>query len=126
MTRIYINWEKWECHKNGMWRSLPKEEEDLMLKKAIKFTSNHIIYGKWMIKAVDKWKNSMLHFLTNKSINKRAYIGHCAASLAINCPEYITRMAWKYLSEEQRILANKQADVAYNLFLKKTLQLELF
>jgi hypothetical protein len=51
----------------------------------------------------------MLNSLTNPSINKRAFLGHCAASYAINCPEHITRLAWRGLTDGQRYLADTVA-----------------
>lgn len=120
--RFYIHWEKWECHKNGMWRSLPKHMEDSFLHKAIEFTGDHVRYGNAMREVVWLWENSMLHFLSNPSVNKKAYIGQCAVQYAINCPEYITRRAWKYLTDEQRALADKEAWGCFLEFKQKKLK----
>lgn len=90
-----------------MWRKVDNEEE--WLKRAIKFTGNHKLYGKWMKKVVYKWPATMLNNLTNPSLNQRAFVGHCACCLAFGCPEYIVRMAWKELTEKQRVLADKVA-----------------
>lgn len=120
--RFYIEWYKWECYNNGMWRSLPKEDEEDMLKKAIDFTGDYKRYGEAMNKVIWEWENSMLHFLSNPSINKKAYIGHCATQHAINCPEYITRQAWKFLTDEQRFLADKEAWECYLKFKQKKIK----
>lgn len=94
-----------------MWSKVKsKEEENELLKKAIDFTGDHILYGKAMREVVWVWKNSMLNFLTNKSINRRAYLGHCAVYYKLQIPEYIVRMAWKKLTNEQRRLADLQAE----------------
>lgn len=37
-------------------------------------------------------------------------MGQAASSIEINCPEYITRMAWNKLTDRQRLLANIQAE----------------
>lgn len=97
----YWLWEDWL---NGMWS---KTEFDMH--KCIEFTGNHVKYGEAMKIVIEKWPNTMLNSLTNPSINKRAFLGHCAASMAIGCPEYITRMAWRELTDEQRFLADKVA-----------------
>ena len=110
MNQIYHPYYKWECYKSGMWSKVDKKTEIELLKKAIEFTGNHKLYGENMLKVSDKWMYSMENFLTNKSINRKAYIGHCAVMYAIFIPEYITRMAWKHLTEQQRNLANKQAE----------------
>ena len=95
-----------------MWRKLEKSQEPEFVSKAIEFTGNHILYGQYMMKVIVEYPKSCEQFLTNPSINRQAWIGHAAANIAIQCPEYLTRIAWKELTEEQRILANKQADIA--------------
>lgn len=112
MNRVFVHYEKWECYKNGMWRKVSLSEEDDFLIKATNFTGDHNLYGNAMMRVINEWPLSCSHHLSDLSINRRAYIGHAACSLEINCPEYITRMAWHLLNDNQRILANKMADLA--------------
>jgi len=118
MKQVYIRYEFWEDWINGMWRSLPLEEENKMLQSAIEFTGNHILYGNAMRKVITTWPMTMLNSLTNKSINRRAFLGHCACQYEINCPEYITRMAWKYLTDQQRFEADKVAQETIEQWIK--------
>lgn len=104
IKRVYIPYWLWEDWLNGMWL---KAEFDLQT--CIDFTGNHLKYGQAMKQVIVAWPNTMLNSLTNPSVNKRAFLGHCAASFAIGCPEYITRMAWRELTDEQRYLADKVA-----------------
>lgn len=113
MIRVYRPFWEWEDYNSGMWRKIDREDENKMLNEAINFTGDHKIYGGAMIEVVHKWPNTMEHNLTNASINKLAFIGHCAVQYKLNIPEYIVRMAWKHLSNEQRTLANEQALLAY-------------
>ncbi len=112
IQQIYHHYNKWECYKNGMWAKVPPDKQENLLQQAINFTSNYLLYGRAMIKVVDNWVYCLEHHLTDNSINKKAYIGHCAVSIELNIPESITRMAWHYLTDEQRYLANKEADKA--------------
>lgn len=113
IKQIYHHYELWEDFKNGMWvRSVPENEENYLLEKAITFTGDHLLYGSWMLKVIDQWPIACEQNLTNATINRRAWIGQAAVSLAIKCPEYITRLAWWNLSESQQTLANRQADNA--------------
>ena len=112
MKQVYIKYSKWECYKNGMWSKVSKSVEDEMLKSAIEFTSDHILYGNAMNEVIYKWDNTMVNHLTNKSINRRAFLGHCAVYYKIQIPEYIVRKAWKFLTDEQRILADNEAEKA--------------
>jgi hypothetical protein len=111
MRQIYIPYYKWECFNNGMWKKVnDKKTESELLDKAVLFTGNHIVYGKAMGKAIVLWKYSMLNFLTNKSMNRKAYLGHCAVFVEKQIPEYIVRMAWKRLTDKQRELADLEAE----------------
>ena len=104
IKQIWTPYWLWEDWLNGMWN---KTEFDI--DKAIEFTGNYILYGEAMKIVIDLWPNTMLNSLTNPSVNKRAFLGHCAASYAIKCPEHITRLAWRELTNEQRFLADKVA-----------------
>lgn len=116
MTRQFVPWTEWECYRNGMWRLCSKEETNEMLPTAIEFTSGHRRYGSAMIDVIDAWPNSMLHFLTNTGMNRRAYLGHSAVTSATGIPESVTRAAWAYLTEEQQALANAEAKTAIELY----------
>jgi hypothetical protein len=118
LTKIFHPYHLWEDFQNGMWRILEKTQEEAFLKNAIEFTGNHKLYGEWMLKVVNSWKFSCEHNLTNTSMNRRAWVGHAAACMAIDCPEYITRRAWWNLSKEQQDLANAQADEAIKIWEK--------
>lgn len=95
-----------------MWKSLHGEQRESFLEKAIKFTGDAELYGKWMLKVIKKWKYSCEHNLTNTAMNRQAWVGHAACCLAIGCPEDITRLAWSFLTEDQQNKANKKADEA--------------
>jgi len=111
MKQIYVPYWKWECFNSGMWDNVNnKYLEDKLLSEAIEFTGNHILYGRSMGKVVVSWKCSMLNFLSNKSMNRKAYLGHCAVFIEKQIPEYIVRMAWKQLTNKQRELANLEAE----------------
>jgi len=95
-----------------MWRKVSKSEEDQLLPVAIEFTGDAVRYGSWMLKVIEQWPIACEHNLTDLSLNRKAWVGHAATQMAINCPEYITRAAWGLLTEQQRIDANKQAQFA--------------
>lgn len=94
-----------------MW-NVCKYDEKRFLNKAIEFTGNDLLYGKAMLRVIIEWPLTCLHNLSNLGINRKAFIGHAACSLEFDCPENITRMAWGYLTDEQRLKANQRADEA--------------
>lgn len=112
MRRIHHPYHEWEDYKNGMWNKELPDNEKKLLKEAIAFTGDKDLYGSWMLRVIKEWPVSCEHNLTNTSINRRAWVGHAACSLAFKCPEYITREAWGFLTDVQREEANKQADYA--------------
>lgn len=117
MKQIYIPYILWEDFHAGMWRKLPKDQEPIFLSRAIEFTGNTEIYGMAMQIVIDEWPLTMLNSLTNPGINKRAFLGHCATQWAENIPEYITRQAWYQLTQEQRTLADEQAEICIKKYL---------
>lgn len=130
MKQKYHHYTKWEDYQNGMWRKVKREDEVKMLQTAIEFTGDHTRYGKSMQRVIKEWPIACEHNLTDFNINQKAFIGHCAVCLELGIPEYIVRSAWGKLTDEQRLLANKQAELAinkwHNEYFKKPMQLRLF
>ena len=120
LTRVYLPYYLWEETYTNMWGTV--KDKKLYLKRAIDFTGNHVLYGKWMMRVVDEWHLSCIHNLSCRGMNRQAWIGHAACALAFNCPEDIVRHAWQYLSEEQQILANNEADKAIAVWEKRYLE----
>lgn len=133
MKQVYHHYEKWEDFKNGMWRKESKEYEESTLKNVVQFTGDHSLYGNAMLRVTLEWPITCEHNLTNKSINRKAWLGHAACCIEKNFPEYLVRQAWGMLAEEQRVKANQAADSAikkweYNHSLKdyKIIQLAIW
>lgn len=97
----YWDWEDWHA---GMWRKVDNEE--FWLTVAVQFTSNTTDYGNAMTCVIHEWDQTMLNRMTDHGINKRAFLGHCAACWCLGIPEYITRKAWKLLTQQQRVDAD--------------------
>ena len=110
MKQKFYDYTQWEDYKNGMWSLCEKNKEPILLQTAIKFTSDASLYGEWMLKIIKEWPITCMQNLSEITPGRRAFIGHCAVSLALNIPEYITRMAWGFLTIEQQNKANQQAD----------------
>lgn len=119
IKQVWIPYWDWEDWINGMWRSVSKEEEKEFLQKAILFTGDNFSYGSAMVRVIKAWPKTMINSLTNPSINKRAFVGHCACCFEFNCPEYITRLAWRELTQLQRDLADMQAENAIQSWRKE-------
>ncbi len=105
--RIYWPVTSWEEVAANMWGEATDAKS--MLEQAIAFTGDHVEYGSYMLRVIREWPISCENALTDSSLNQKAWVGHAACALALNCPEDITRKAWGYLTDEQRLLANKAA-----------------
>lgn len=117
MKPIYHPYWEWEDWNAGMWRKPMPSEESQLLRKAIEFTGDAELYGSFMIRVTQEWPKACEHNLLNTSMNRRAWVGHAAACLAIASPESITRRAWWMLTGDQRIAADKKADEAIALYI---------
>lgn len=122
VSRIYIRYQEWEDYHAGMWRTKVENEEEL-LQLSIEFTGDWKKYGKAMKKVIRAWPNTMLNSLTNPSTNQRAFLGHCAVTWQLGIPEYITRMAWKELTDQQRIDADAIAQKTIDEWKEKYLSI---
>jgi len=92
-----------------MWRSIGGSDRDKMLADAITFTGDAKLYGSYMQRVIFEWPLTCEHHLTDTSTNRKAFVGHAAACLAIGAPEDVTRQAWGHLSAPQQHDANAQA-----------------
>lgn len=97
-----------------MWGTV--NDRRAYLDRAIEFTGDHKLYGSFMLRVVREWPISCENALTDERLSKKAWIGHAACALAFGCPEDIVRQAWGYLSDEQRLLANREAERAIRLW----------
>ena len=110
LDRVYHPYWDWEEINHNMWGVV--ENRKLWIKRAIDFTSDHKKYGRFMMRVINEWPISCENALTDYSINRKAWVGHAAVALAIGCPEDIVREAWGKLTDEQQLLANKEAERA--------------
>lgn len=108
--RVYHPVGAWEEIPANMWGEATNPRA--ALEQAIGFTSDHKLYGSWMMRVVREWSKSCENALTDSSLNRKAWVGHAAVAMALNIPEDITRKAWGFLTDEQQLLANKEAERA--------------
>jgi len=108
--RIYHPYWEWEEVDANMWGDVFDRRAALI--KAITFTGDHLLYGRFMMRVVREWRYSCENALTDYSMNRKAWVGHAACALAHGIPEDITRQAWGRITNEQQLLANNQARIA--------------
>lgn len=111
MNKIYYNYQLWEDYISGMYKKgFTKQKEKELIDKSERLLKNpELLYTKMRL-AVDEWKHSAEINLSNNSCNKQAWLGAAACCIAFNCPEHLTKLAWRNLTPKQKIKANEVAD----------------
>ena len=110
LRQVYHPVQQWEEIAHNMWGRV--DDRAGYTQRAINFTGDHKLYGSFMRRVCDEWPISTENAFTDPYLNHRAWVGHAACALAFNCPEDIVRQAWRFLSDEQKLLANKEASRA--------------
>jgi hypothetical protein len=110
LQRVWHPVGKWEEVAHNMWGKV--DDRNHYLERAIAFTGDHLLYGSYMRRVCNEWPYSCENAFTDPYLNHRAWVGHAAGALYMNCPEDITRQAWSHLNNEQQLLANKEASRA--------------
>lgn len=107
IPRVYHPVSHWEECNYNMWGDC--DDRQKAIRSAIAFTGDHELYGHYMRRVIREWPISCENALTDRFLNRKAWIGHAAAALWGRIPEDVTREAWRHLSHEQQLLANNQA-----------------
>lgn len=110
LPQVWHPVDQWEEIAHNMWGRV--DNRNSWIQRAIQFTGNHKQYGHYMRRVCNEWPISTENAFTDPYLNHRAWLGHAACALAFNCPEDIVRQAWRYLTDEQKLLANKEANRA--------------
>lgn len=115
--RIFHTYDKWECYKAGFYKSnkegLSKEECE---KKYYLVLSNKKLFQDILIKVTKEWKHSCEHYLTNKAMNRIAWLGQAAVCYHTGVPS-IFSSGWNLLNDNEKDVANKVAYEALNEWL---------
>jgi len=118
-TRIFHTYEKWECHKAGFYKS--KKEgwtNEQCENEFMRILSDQSLFSEILEKVVTEWKHSCEHYLTNKSMNRIAWLGQAAVCYHSGVPSKYSS-AWFDMDEKTREEANKTALKYLNIWLER-------
>lgn len=110
MERIYHKYDLWEDHKNGMYNDNDILDKDVMVSKSIELLKSPEKFYFVMQNILKDWKFAVENNLSNRSQNRRAWLGAAACLYNHKCPEYLTRIAWSLLNNDVKKMANNIAD----------------
>jgi hypothetical protein len=110
MKQHYSKYDIWEDYGNGMYDSVSQDEEKRLTDLAIFTLSNTDEFSKACKLVSVEWPESYLVNMTNRSCNRRAWLGQASCSIIHGCNDISVRKAWAMISDQQRIEANQIAD----------------
>ena len=115
--RIFHTWDKWECYPAGFYESKHPNKSHEACKHIFKTTlSNQPLFSSILEGLIVDWKNSCEHYLTNKSMNRIAWLGQAAVCYQFGIPSKYSN-AWFDISENDRLLADNTALKYLNIWL---------
>lgn len=108
-NRIFHTYDKWECYQAGFYNTtkegMTKEECEREYRKLL---TNEDLFRSTLDKVITEWKHSCEHYLTNKSMNRIAWLGQAALCYAKGIPSTF-RGGFNLLSDEEQLRANEIA-----------------
>lgn len=123
--RIFHTYEKWECHKAGFYASKKEGWTHEQCKNEFKrILSDQKLFASVLEKVTSEWKNSCEHYLTNKAMNRIAWLGQAAVCYESGVPS-IYSGAWFDMDEKTQAEANETALFYLNKWLSNHKQLVL-
>lgn len=116
--RIFHTYDKWECHKAGFYAS----KKDGMTAEECKtayanFLRNSELFEETLQKVISEWKYSCEHYLTNKAMNRIAWLGQASMCYATGVPSVFCS-GFNQLTDEEQEKANAIALIYLNKWLE--------
>jgi hypothetical protein len=117
--RIFHTFDKWECHKAGFYASRKEGMTEAECKNAYaEYLSNDEKFRAGLTGVLDKWINSCEHYLTNKAMNRIAWLGQAAMCFSTGVPSKYCG-GFNLLNPYQQEHANQIALEYLNIWMKK-------
>jgi ParB-like chromosome segregation protein Spo0J len=116
-NRIFHTYDKWECHKAGLYATTKEGMKGSECEEAYRdFLSDTQRFSEALEHVITEWKHSCEHYLTNSAMNRIAWLGQAAMCYATGVPA-VFRGGFYLLSEEQQKVANETALIYLNKWL---------
>lgn len=112
--RIFIHYEKWECWKHDLYKTRKVDDEKVI--KCRDILQDVALCDKWFSIVSREWPNSSKVHLSNRTINRQAWLGHAAFCISHGSNENEGILGWHLITPEQQQRANAIADYYINLF----------
>jgi hypothetical protein len=118
-TRIFHTYDKWECYQYGFYNTTKEGmTEAQCLEEYRLLLSNEDEFKNALQSVISEWKHSCEHYLTNKAMNRIAWLGQASLCYAKRIPS-VYRGGFNLLTEEQQKRANEIALEYLNTWLSR-------
>jgi len=118
-SRIFHTYEKLECHKAGFYESGKKGmTAEQCEAEYVRILTDADLFISILDKLIVEWKFSCEHYLTNRSMNRIAWLGQAAVCFETGVPSKYAN-AWFKLTEQQQEEANSIALTYLNIWLDR-------
>jgi len=108
IERAFYHYQKWEDWQNGMYRLA--ECDPSHIAKSVALLGNAGDFEHAAAAVFVAWPIATEVNLTNRSANRRAWLGRASCCLHHGASECVTRPAWFLLTQQQQDEANAVAD----------------
>lgn len=103
--RYFYNYRIWECARSNFYKGISSPDEA----KALEVMRDAKSWGLYMMKLLQRWPVSCNQFLSDSTINKKAWIGQASMACFFNISSATTKKCWFKLDKKTRDLANNEA-----------------
>jgi len=116
--RVFHTYDKWECHLAGFYASKKKDWTAEMCETEYKrILSSDDLFSNALEGVISNWKNSCEHYLTNRAMNRIAWLGQASVCYASGVPSKYCS-GWQLLTDEEQQNANQIALTYLNMWMK--------
>lgn len=122
--RIFYPHDMWEDAENGLY--CRQQSTESRLKKCIDILSDQELFWDVMCQMKIDWPCSFEYNLSNKTHNRKAWLGQAACCYNSGVSFNVTIDAWNVLHPETQKEANNTAQEMINLFERETYGKDLF
>lgn len=117
--RIFHTYDKWECYKNGFYKSSVNWKTKKELEEEFaNFFKDDLLFEEFANKVISEWKYSCEHYLTNKCLNRIAWIWQASCCYWLWIPSKFSSW-WQLLDDDTKHTANNIALKAINTWMVK-------
>lgn len=123
--RIFHTYDKWECHKAGFYApTVEGKTKEECEKEYADFLRDAERFERAAMSVINEWVNSCEHYLTNKAMNRVAWIGQAAMCYETGIPSRFCS-GFNQLSLDEQRNADEIALKVLNIWLSRREELTL-